>query len=171
MRPRLAPAAALLLLACGYRFVERGGDVDPGADRIQIVPLENRSAVPTLEQMLSDALVEEFARRGHPRPVYADATEGGGLRLGGVIREATIRPSALSPVGLALEFEITLVVELDLVRGAEAKTVWKDYRISLTERFLASADPGVHDSNRTEALRRMSAELAGRAADALVQTF
>jgi hypothetical protein len=171
MRFRIALAAGLLLLACGYHRMDRQRGLPSDIDRIQISPLENRSNVPGLEEMISDALVEEFSRRGQIEPVYSATAGDEALRLGGVIEQAQIRPSALSPVGLALELEIKITVDLDLVRTADGTPIWEDYEILLTERFLGSADPGVHDSNRIEALRRMSAELAGRVADALVQTF
>ncbi len=160
-----------MILACGYRPLEPTAGLPSNVERIQLEPLENRSNVPGLEQMISDALAEEFSRRGQIQPVYSDEPGGDALRLGGVIRDAEIRPSALSPVGLALELEISLTVELDLVRAGDGSLVWDDYAVVLTERFLGSQDPGVHDSNRIEALRRMSVELAGRVADALIQTF
>ena len=170
-RTVLAIVAVGMILGCGYRPLDPRAGLPSGVDRVQLEPLENRSNVTGLEQMISDALAEEFSRRGQIQPVYADEATADALRLGGVIRKAEIRPSALSPVGLALELEITLTVELDLVRAGDGTAVWEDYSVVLTERFLGSQDPGVHDSNRLEALRRMSLELAGRVADALIQTF
>lgn len=158
--------ACTSLLACGYRFPEARG-LGPGLDRIQIQPFENRSREPGIERVLAEALVEEFTRRGQLVPVYTD----GGLRLGGVIQEAEVQPTAFSSVSLALEYEFRIEVDLDLTRGDEETPLWEAYRVALRERFLESPEPGVHFSNKEEALQRMAAELAGRVHDALFQTF
>ena len=169
--PSKAWAAALLVLGCGYRLVDPAGALGPDLDRIEIRPLENHSNEPTLERVLADALVEEFARRGALRPVYEGGRDRSGLHLAGVIREFETRPTSFSSVSLALEHEIRLVVELDLSRGETETPLWRQHRITLRERYLASADPGVEQSNKEQALRRMASELAGRVHDGLLETF
>lgn len=183
----------LLLISCGYRVVGSGSPFGPEVDRIQIRPLVNRSKEPALTRILSEALIEEFDRRGILRPDPSDTIEGSALRLGGTVRDFTDRPVAFSSVGIAVEHEMRLVVDLDLVREPTAvhevarragraalppdtpqetaAPIWREHRIVLTERFLTSADPGVHESNKERALLRMAAELAGRVHDALLQTF
>ncbi|MEE8557974.1 MAG: LPS assembly lipoprotein LptE [Myxococcota bacterium] len=165
-----AVLACTSLLGCGYRFPDAVGSLGPGLDRIQIQPFENRSKEPGIERVFADALVEEFTRRGQLAPVYSSTLDGG-LRLGGVIQEADVLPTAFSSVALALEYEFRIEVDLDLTRGDEEAPLWEAYRVALRERFLESPEPGVHLSNKEEALQRMAVELAGRVHDVLFQTF
>jgi hypothetical protein len=161
----------LIALGCGYHFVDHRHPLGAEVDRIEILALENRSAESGLERLLGDALVEEFARRGQFQPVYAGLRDETGVVLSGLISDVSIQPVAFSSVSLALEYEIRLVVNFGLVRGNGGAPLWEAYRIELRERFLESADPGVHATNKEEALQSMAAELAGRVHDVLVQTF
>jgi hypothetical protein len=164
-------AVGLVALGCGYHLAGPSHPLGPEVDRIQIRPLDNRTSAPGVERLLGDALVEEFARRGQLQPVYSRPLDGSGVVLGGVIQEVSIRPVAFSSVSLALEYEIGMVVALDVVHSGSTAPVWDGHRVELKERFLGSADPGVHESNKEEALQRMAGELAGRVHDVLVQAF
>ena len=161
----------LWALSCGYQFVTAGPAAGPGLESIEVRPLENRSTEPGLERILAEALVEEFNRRGRLRPIYGVAPSRPNLSLSGVIEDVDVRPSAFSPSGLAREFEILVELALDLSSGADGNRLWKGQRMELTERFLGSAEPGVHLSNKEEAFQRIGAELAGRVHDVLLQSF
>jgi hypothetical protein len=167
----LAVVAGLWVLGCGYHWVSAGSALGPGVDWIEVRPLENLSTEAGMEQVLGAALVEEFNRRGELRAVYGDALNGSGLVLSGAIREVEVRPTAFSSAGLALELEIRVELDLDLSREPDGTPLWHRQPMRLTERFLASAEPGVHESNQEEALQRIAAELAGRVHDALLQSF
>ena len=167
----IAVLGGLWALSCGYHFVGSDPALGPDVDRIELRPLENRSNEPGLERALTEALVEEFDRRGQLRPVYGLGPDGSGLVLSGVIREVDVRPTAFSSTGLALEHAIDVELALDLSRGPDGTPLWKGQRMRLTERFLASAEPGVYESNKEEAVQRIAAELAGRVHDVLVQAF
>jgi hypothetical protein len=173
MRPLLwlTVAVSVVTVACGYRFVGSARAPGSGGEGIEIHPLENESSEAGLERVLGDALVEEFVRRGEYRPTYTAGGDAPALVLGGTIRAVTIQPSAFSSVALALEYEIEMVVEFDLARTDGTPPVWGSNQVVLRERFLASADAGVNEDNKEEALQRMAAELAGRVHDALYADF
>jgi hypothetical protein len=162
-------AVALLGLAalgCGYRVL--GAPEGLGPD-IEIGMLENRSNSPGVERMLSDALHEEFVRRGQLEPRYADGSAS--LVLNGVVREVSVRHSAVSTVGLALEDQLELVVDVSIRRRADGSVVWRRDGWTQQERYTSSADVQVQRTNREQALRRLSAELASRLHDELVTSF
>jgi hypothetical protein len=70
-------------------------------------------------------------------------------------------------VVLALEYELTLRVELHATR-ADGSAVDVDSRaLNETERYLASADVEAQRKNRDEALRRAASVVASRVYDAL----
>jgi hypothetical protein len=133
---------------------------------IELRMLENRSDEPGVERLIQAAMHEEFLRRGALEPHYSKAD---GLVMRGVVREVILRHTGYSSVGLALEDEIAWVVDLNVAKNGEV--VWQRNDWQQSERFTTSADPGVYRTNKTQALRRMSSELAGRVHDELLQSF
>lgn len=174
VRPLLYTALALLVAAtaCGYRFSNgrARSDLDPArAQRIEVRFFENRSALPGFERMLADALVEEFSRRGELVPVFDGGAGADGLILAGAIQSVRVDASASSSVGLSLENRLSVRLEVSLLR-AGGDLVWSHERLALEERYLSSADAGVRESNREQALRKLAAEVAGRIHDEITQT-
>lgn len=157
----------LAALACGYQRIDPSRVFGPDVRRIQIELIENESPEPGFERMLGDALVEEFTRRGVLAPVYAR----GDLVLTGVIREIEVSASAFSSVALVVEDTLQVTLDVAVARGATGNEVWRHEGLHLTERFLASLDPNVYESNKEQALRRLTAEIAGRIHDELFQKF
>ena len=164
-----APAILLVLLAvlalpgCGYRAMGMPAEL---GSQIELRMLENRSDEPGVERLIQAAMHEEFARRSALEPRYAG---GDGLVMHGVVREVILRHTGYSSVELALEDEIEWVVDLTVAKSGEPVWQRKDWKQS--ERFTTSADPGVYRTNKTQALRRMSSELAERVHDELLQSF
>ena len=158
------------LSACGYRVVGSLHPLPSGLERIEVALFENRSREPGLEKMLADALLEEFARRGVIEPV-SQGIGRGDLALRGVVRDVRLTTSAVSSVGLNLEIELMLTVDVELLRGAPRERVWQHEGLRIREKFLASADAQVHVTNKEQALRSVAARLAGQLHDEIVQTF
>ncbi len=152
-------------LGCGYQLLRASDGL--GSD-IEIGMLENRSSQPGVERMVTDALHEEFLRRGQLVPRYAG---GAALVLRGVVREVNVSHTAVSTVGLALEDRVELVVDVSVSRAADGQVVWRRDGWVQHERFTSSADRQAHATNKEQALRRLSAELASRVHDELFATF
>ena len=178
--PRRLICAALAVLfagaACGYRFSSGGvgrdlhsGDRAATARRVEVRFFENRSAQPGFERMLADALVEEFSRRGELVPVFDGGAGAQDLILAGAIQSVRVHSSASSSVGLSLENRLTVRLDVSLRRAGGA-IVWSHEQLDLEERYLSSADAGVRESNREQALRKLAAEVAGRIHDEITQT-
>lgn len=161
-RSALLALSALLAWGCGYRLLDAPAELPPD---IEIGMLENRSSSPGVERMLTDALHEEFARRGQLTPHYDDAAAG--LVLQGVVREVSVRHTAYSTVGLALEDQVELVVDVSVRRRADGRVLWRRDNWRELERFTSSSDFQVWHTNRQQALRRLTAELASQVHDEL----
>jgi hypothetical protein len=133
--------------------------------RIALPTLDNQSSEPGLELLVSDALRREVLRRGAfdvvPRAADADWV------LAGSVRPLEIRAQTVSSVVLALEYSVTLSLDLRL-RPSDGKVVRLPVSaLSESEIYLASADIEALRKNRLEALRRVSQLLAGRVHDVL----
>jgi hypothetical protein len=162
-------ALALLAAACGYGFSDERAVFGPEIRRIEIRAFENRSTQPGYEQMLVDALAEEFSRRGALAPVYEGSA--GDLVLVGRIDSVKVQVRSFSPVALAVEDTVELRVAAEVRRRSDGGVVWKRDDFRLSELFLSSPDPNVELSNREQALRRLSSLLAERIHDELFQVF
>ncbi len=156
--------------ACGYRPVASLHALPSDLRRIEVPVFENRSREPGVEKMLADALLEEFSRRGVLDPVLR-GTGHAGLALRGVVVDVRFVTSAVSSVGLNLEVELTLVLDVELLRGAPRERVWQPDGLRVREKFLSSSDAQVETTNKEQALRSVAARLAGRLHDEIVQTF
>jgi hypothetical protein len=164
---------ALLALAasCGYQIVDERAALDPEMREIQFRSIENQTAESGFEVLLADALREEFARRGALKPVLSDGPARAALVLEGTVTTVSVRPSAFSSVALTIEDAVEVVVNLEITRSRTGAVVWKDPQLQASERFLASPDPQVYESNKEQALRRISSRLAQQVHDALFQAF
>ena len=85
----------------------------------------------------------------------------------GEVEEVASSGRSFSSVDIALEFELTLEVDLqfELSDGSTASVGGRSQRES--ERYLASADLEATRKNRREALHRIASIVAGRVYDSL----
>ena len=164
-RPAIAILLALAASGCGYRLL---GVPDGLGSDIQIGMLQNSSDMPGVERVLTDALHEEFTRRGQLTPRYSGASS---LVLRGRVREVNLRHTAFSSVGLALEDQLELVVDIQVTRSSDGQILWRRDGWSEAERFTSSADPQTYLKNKEQAVLRLSSELASRIHDELFVAF
>jgi hypothetical protein len=163
-------AAALIAVALGASGCSGYGLVryerpEGVKQRIALPTLHNESSEPGLELLVSDALRREVLRRG-AFDVVSRAADADWVLIGSV-RPLEIRAETLSSVVLALEYSVTLSLDLRL-RPSDGKVVRLPVSaLSESEIYLASADIEALRKNRLEALRRVCALLAGRVHDVL----
>ncbi len=160
----------LLGLGCGYRHVDPRGVFGPDVSRIEIDTLRNDSSEPGFGRMLGDALVEEFARRGVLTPVYG-AGGAADLIMSGAVRDVEVIPAAFSSVSLTVEDRLLVTVDVSVLRASTGQEVWRHTNLQVRERFQSSPDAQVYETNKEQALRRLTAEIAGRIHDELFQKF
>ncbi len=157
---------------CGYRSVLGGptaarqaADRGERVTRIAIASLRNDAPEPWLDRIVGDALRRELRLRGRIELVSDPATADWLLR--GRIRPLTIRSNSFSSFVAALEYSVTLELDLELHRPGGAGVRLDPRTLSETELYLASPDIEVTRSNRLEALRHLSDVLSTRVADAV----
>jgi len=160
-------AAALVLIAgaaaaCGYQLVDYARP-ESGARRVALPTLRNDSYEPGVELLVGDALRREFLRRGAFQltddPAKAD------LVVSGSVLPIQTSSSSFSSVVLALEYQVSLTLELHARRADGIEFALDSRSLRETERYLASADVAALRRNRDEALRRLASLLAVRVHD------
>jgi hypothetical protein len=167
----LLSACAVLMTACGYRALDGRGAFGDDVKTIELRTFDNESREPGLEQMIGDAMVEEFGRRAWLEPELAGSQVSPDLVLRGVVHSATVRSTSYSSGALALEERIEVRMDVDVRRGGSGELVYQHPDFRMTEVFLSSADPQVYASNKEQALRRLSSAVAERVHDELFERF
>jgi hypothetical protein len=164
-------AAALAHTGCGYHFVGGRDVFGPDVHSIELFAFENETREPGLEQLIAQALNEEFARRGWLEPKLEGQISSPDLVMRGVIHTVTVHSSSYSSSALALEEAVDVVLDVNVRRAQSTEVVWQHPHFRVHEVFRASADPQVYASNKEQALRRVSSEIAQRVHDELFQRF
>ncbi|MFI5316390.1 MAG: LPS assembly lipoprotein LptE [Myxococcota bacterium] len=167
---RALAGCALALSACGYHPLGGRGFFGENVRSIELVAFQNDTREPGLEQLIAEALNEEFARRGWLDPKL----EGQGapdLVMRGVLHTVMVHSSSYSSRALALEESIEVTLDVSVRRTESNEVVWQHPDMHEREVFLSSADPQVYASNKEQALRRLSSAIAERVHDELFQRF
>lgn len=160
--------AALSLPACGYGLVRYGGGLGE-VRSVAIRALANDSYEPGVEYVVSEALRREFLRRGAVRLI--EDPEAADLVLSGRVEDVSAQGRSFSSVLLALEFQLTLRLEVAATRRDGTDVPLDEAALRESERYLASADVEAQRKNREEAVRRVAGVLAGRVHDALAEAL
>lgn len=157
-------AVFLAAPGCGYHFVRYQGGMD-GVHSVAIRTLRNESYEPGVEFVVSDALRREFLRRGAAE--LTEDPEGADLVVSGAVDQVSVDGRSFDSVVLATEFQLTLGLDLDVVRRDGSPVPLDPRALRETERYFASADVEATRKNRSEAVRRLATLLAGRVHDAV----
>lgn len=164
-------AICALLPACGYAPVGGKGVFGPDVRTIELLAFDNKTREPGLEQMVADAMAEEFERRGWLDAELQGEIANPDLVMRGVLQSATVRSSSYSAGGFALEESIDVTLDVDVRRSTTGEVLYQHPGFRVHEVFLSSADPQVYASNKEQALRRVSSEIASQVHDELFQRF
>jgi hypothetical protein len=154
------------LFGCGYHFVDYKtplGDVR----RVAIQTLHNDSFDPGYEAVVTDSLVREFRRRGAFQVV--DDPKLADLVISGRVRQIFTVPRSFSSVLLALEYTVTVTLDLKAQRRDGRQVAIDSSALSQSDIYLSSADIEAMRKNRQEALHHISQILASRTHDALYE--
>ena len=170
----VAAALILGLLAvggCGYRnqLSARGVTQARGdgtqATRVAVIALRNDSPEPWLDRVVTDAMRREIGARA--RFDFVNDPEGADLVIRGRIRPLTVDSKSFSRFVSALEYGLTLQLDLEVIRSEGDVIRLDPNMLSESDVFTASADVEVTRTNKLEVLRRISDLLASRVADSL----
>lgn len=172
-RPRvtlgLACGVAISALAgCGYALVGTGGGGGPLADRsiksVAILPFENRTQRPEIEQRITEEVSSEFSKRSGRRVVpNADAAD---VVMDGAVLDFRTRPVQFSQSGRATRVEALVTIQATLRERATDAVLWSQNQLVFREQFDVVEDGAFFDQE-TIALD----DIARGAASALVTSI
>src|ERR1043165_7364632 len=105
--------ALIVLSGCGYGLVGSGNALPPTIHTIQVPAFVNKTTRVELEQLVTQAVANEFVSRGRMRlganPKDADAI------LRGSIDSFGINPVAFNVQGRATQYQISITANIELL--------------------------------------------------------
>jgi hypothetical protein len=169
----LAVLATLLLsgAACGYHVRGSGGALPSGIQSIGIPTFRNLTNQYTIEQIITAAVLKEFAlRTGIP---IRSSNAGMEAVLLGEIRGVNSTPvtfeaqsSGSQTFGTA--FLVTVQMSVKLVRQKDSSTVWQNDNYVFQERYVLNGNVRDFFSEENPALARLSRDFANSLVSAIL---
>jgi len=133
--------------------------------RLAVIALRNDSPEPWLDRIVTDSMRREMDSRGGFDLV--NDPEDADLVIRGRIQPLDIRAESYSSFVAAVEFGLTLALDLEVVRRGGDIVRLDSAMLSESDVYIASGDIEVSRTNRLELLRHLSDLLSARVADSL----
>ena len=156
------------IAGCGYHFEGMGLMAPEGVRTIAIAVLENRTSESGIETLFTSDLAYEFTRSKVLRLVEKDAADA---VLGGIIASMTVDTISYTKEYESDERRVTMTLNLAL-KHRDGQVIWSDKALSDREAYKAApSDPLESERNRREAIKAISARLAEKIHNRILQGF
>ena len=145
-------------LGCGYQMVGKETHVPPGLNSLAIPTFKNQTFEPGIEVPFTQGFLKEFIR--DRRVNVVDRKEADSI-LEGAIKAFYIFSVSYDKSGLALEYEIRVVLDLTLKKRT-GEVLWEEKNFSETRWFRASSNVLTNEANKAIALQQIGRFAAER---------
>lgn len=164
---------ALLLLpglsSCGYHLLGQGAGVIPEHVRvIVIVPFENRTQRPEIEQRVTEGLAREMSRRGRYR-IVTSRSEADAMLAGAITGYRTV-PVEFSDAGRATRVEAIVTIESTLRDLRDDEVLWGQAGLVFREQFEVEEGEQFFDQE-TLALELIARSVSSAMVTSIVEGF
>ena len=122
---------AFFVFGCGYHF-SGGGTLPQGVQKISLAEIDNQTLEVGTEKQLQWALEQEFRKRGD-----AIVDEGGEGVLNVTMRQIDLRPLSFDRRDQVLEYEIVLLLDVQLTHRETGKLLWQANNMRVTTDYDA----------------------------------
>lgn len=157
----------VILWSCGYRMVGKETHVPAGLTSIAIPTFKNKTFEPGIEIPFTQAFLNEFIQ---DRRVQIKARESADAYLEGVINSFRIRAASFDRGGLALEYQVIVVIDVTLKKRT-GETLWVEKNLSETRWFRASSEVLVSEGNKAAAVQQIGRFAAERIRNRVFYNF
>jgi len=168
-------AAGIGATSCGYALAGRGSFLPDYIRTLGIPMFGNTTPNPTIEQIFTQKVREEFQASGRYTVIPSDAGADGIVR--GEIQSVSTQPVGLNDAQLASRYRFTVVVKVAFEDVTQQKTLWENAALSFSEEYdLGTPTSGTQDfaafagSNRA-AFDRIATDFAKSVVSAILEAF
>ncbi len=156
--------------ACGYRVGGQGTRLPSDLEIIAVPAFKNRTSVMGLEQRLTSAVMEEFARRTRYRvvgdPQRADAV------LQGTVKRAATSPVIFDPAsGRASAVEVTVWLAVELRERRTNDVLYANPDYVFREQYEITSDLESFFEEQDPAFDRLARDFGASLVSAVLENF
>jgi Lipopolysaccharide-assembly len=151
--------------ACGYRLQGKAGSrfTDPGI-RVDLRPFTNESLVPDGGAYLAARLRDDMRGKGFRGRFERSQAD---YLVEGTVREAREEVLSHGKDEFALEYRMTIAVDIRVVEIKQGRLLWKEEGLTEAASFYAGSDFQYTESNRRMAFEEICRRLARRIGETL----
>ena len=172
---RLLLAALLLALppvgtACGYRLAGVGAGLPDHIEVIAVLPFENESAYPEVEERLTDEIISGFNRRGDY--TVQEDREGAHAVMEGTVASVEFAPAQLDPTtGQASTYLVIVRASVYFTDVVNDEPLYEAEEFTLRDEFSIGEDPDAAFDREGLAFSRLASAFADSLLVAILEGF
>ena len=155
------------LSGCGYRLAGSGGQAYP-VRVLVVIPFENRTSRPEIEQRVTEAVARELSRRGKYE-VVRDRSKADGM-VEGAITSYRTTPVEFGSGSLASRVEATVTLQATMRELATDQVLWSQTGLVFREQFDVDSTEDFFDEESI-ALDKIARGAAGALVTAMFENF
>ena len=150
--------SVLVLPGCGYRMRSSVGSLPDGIQSLGIPAFENLTNEFKVEQILTDAVLEEFNRRTRIRISPNDS--GVDAVLQGKVLRVQSTPVTFDSSSFGSAYSVSVDASVQLVRLKDSKVLWQSRSFTFRERYALNSVVDDFFNEENPALRRLARSFA-----------
>jgi hypothetical protein len=168
---------AVALHGCGYALVGKGVTTDPSIKRIGVPLFRDATGKPTLDQKITQRVIEELLKRGRFDVVQertgVDATvEGDIVRYDVVPVGFTGADAAGQAQGTqASRYAITLTAKVIYAKVGSTEPIWSHESFQSRDEYDLGSDPATFTDREVQALDRLATTFARNLVAEMLEAF
>ena len=159
---------ALSLAGCGYRLAGQGSSLPEHIKIIVIVPFENRTTRPEIEQRVTEELALQFSKRGRYQ-VVADRARADAMLEGAISSYRTL-PVEFGDDALATRVEAIVTLEATLRDLSSDTVLWSQSGLIFREQYDVKSAEDISDQEIV-ALDEIARGAAGALVTSILEGF
>lgn len=153
---------------CGYRVAAKTQAVHP-FKTLSVSPLQNRTSIPRLEQILTQALRKEFVQ-GTGFTVV-DSPSNADSVLEGAVTYVRVSPITYGEASFGSTFLVTIRVQVVLKDVREGKELFRSDNLVFREQYIINVDLENFFSELNPALERIALDFASSVVTTIREDF
>ncbi|MEM7351404.1 MAG: LptE family protein [Acidobacteriota bacterium] len=173
-RGGIALVVGLTVSACGYNLVGQASNIPEDIQTVYIEPLINGTQRVQVEQILTQAIVDELVTRR--RFTVSNNASGADAILRGRVTSFDVRPLTFDADGLADNFEIAITADMRFERPPrlgddEGEVIWANARYLFRQDYPLDPDDAGYFDRENLAITETSDEFAETMVTDLLEGF
>ena len=166
-------ALVLATAGCGYALAGRGSFLPDYIRVVGIPPIENRTTISQVDQILTNEIRAEFIGRG--KYEVANGPAGAQAVLTGAVTSITLQPVGFTQQQLATRYLLTLTMRVQFTDATTTEVLWSNDALTFRQEYDIRGNPavegtGVLDQDRV-LLERISDDVARTVVTAILEAF